>query len=317
MSRGERLVRFVVIGEGRPAKALLDVLVAAPGASVDALVLKSPESNPLAADARGRNIPVVDVARFVQEVPQTDGGWLINANSTTIIPANVLNAFEGRSLNFHPGLLPEYAGLHAHQWAIRNGEREFGVTVHRMEQRIDTGAIVGQLRFPIRPEDTGLSLFSRCLAVGAELFPRIVAQIVRGDPLDNVPQNLMRRKLYRHRDALDGRIDWKASAQSVVDFIRAGNYEPLSSPTYVARLDGIGDVDVEVLRARVEPASGGEPGAIVGLCDEGPLVVCGGGAAIRIVRARRGRQSMSRAHWDEYLSHVRDRRLLGRNDAAS
>lgn len=309
-------MRFVVIGEGRPAKALLDVLVAAPGVSVDALVVKDGESNPLAADAITRNIPVKDVSSFVQQVPRADGGWLINANSTTIIPAHVLNAFEGRSLNFHPGLLPEYAGLHTHQWAIRNGEREFGVTVHRMEQRIDTGAIVGQLRFPIRPEDTGLSLFSRCLAAGAELFPRVVAQIVRGEPLDDVPQDLTRRKLYRHRDALDGRIDWNTGAQAVADFIRAGNYEPLTSPTYVARLDRIGDADVEVLRARVEPASRSEPGTIVDLSDEGPLIACGDGAAIRIVRARRGRQAMARAQWDEYLAHVRDHRLLGRNDAA-
>lgn len=308
-------MRFVVIGEGRPAKALLDVLVAAPGALVDALVIKDPESNPLAADARGRDIPVVDVSRFVQEVPQPGGGWLINANSTTIIPADALNAFEGRSLNFHPGLLPEYAGLHTHQWAIRNGEREFGVTVHRMEQRIDAGAIVGQLRFPIRPEDTGLALFSRCLAAGAELFPRVVAQIVRGEPLADIPQDLTRRRLYRHRDALDGRIDWTTGAQAVVDFIRAGNYEPLTSPTYVARLDKIADADVEVLRARIEPASHGEPGAIVDVSDEGPLIVCGDGAAVRIVRARRGRQPMSRAQWDDYLSHVRDRRLLGRKDA--
>jgi methionyl-tRNA formyltransferase len=309
-------VRFVVIGEGRPAKALLDVLIAASGAAVDALVLNGPESNPLAADARGRNIPVVDVVNFVREVPRTDGGWLINANSTTIIPANVLNAFEGRSLNFHPGLLPEYAGLHTHQWAIRNGEREFGVTVHRMEQRIDTGAIVGQLRFAIRPEDTGLTLFSRCLAAGAELLPRIVTRIVRGEPLDDVAQDLTRRKLYRHKDALEGRIDWTASAQSIVDFIRAGNYEPLTSPTYVARLDGTGEVDVEVLRGRVEAASQGAPGAIVALSDEGPLVVCGDGAAVRIVRARRAGKTMSRAHWDDYLPHVRDRRLLGRGDAA-
>lgn len=308
-------MRFVVIGEGRPAKALLDVLVAAPGAEVDALVLKDPDDNPLSADARRRDIPLVDVTRFVQEGPQAGGGWLINANSTTIIPASVLNAFEGRSLNFHPGLLPEYAGLHTHQWAIRNGEREFGVTVHRMEQRIDTGAIVGQLRFPIRPEDTGLSLFSRCLAAGVELFPRIVAQIVRGEPLADIPQDLTRRKLYRHRDALDGRIDWNASAQAVVDFIRAGNYEPLTSPTYVARLDKVADADVEVLRARVEPASPGEPGAIVALSDEGPLIACGDGAAIRIIRARRGRQAASRAHWDEYLRQVRGC-LLGRNEAA-
>ena len=232
-----------------------------------------------------------------------------------IIPADVLKPFDGRSLNFHPGLLPEYAGLHTHQWAIRNGEQEFGVTVHRMEQRIDAGAIVGQQRFPIRPGDTGLSLFSRCLAAGAELFPRIIAQIVRGEPLADIPQDLTRRRLYRHRDALDGRIDWNDSAQRVVDFVRAGNYEPLTSPTYVARLDKVADFDIEVLRAKVEPASHGEAGTIADVSAEGPSIVCGDGAAIRIVKARRGRQPMSRAQWDDYLSHVRGRRLLGRSDA--
>jgi methionyl-tRNA formyltransferase len=312
------LVRFVVIGEGRPAKALLDVLVETQGASVDAIVLKNPESNPLAEDARRHAIAVVDVSRLARDLPPLGGkpgGWLINANSTVIIPPNILTLFEGRSLNFHPGLLPEYAGLHTHQWAIRNGEREFGVTVHRMEQRIDAGAIVGQSRFPIRPGDTGLSLFSRCLAAGAELFPRIIAQIVRGEPLADIPQDLTRRKLYRHRDALDGRIDWNDSAQRVVDFIRAGNYEPLSSPTYVARLDKLADLDVEVLRASVGPASHGDPGAIVDVAAEGPLVVCGDGATVRIVKARRGRQTMSLAQWEDYLSQVRGRRLLGRHEA--
>ena len=169
-------MRFVVIGEGRPARAVLENMVEAPGASVDALVLESPASNPLTEFARQHDVPVVDVDRFSREAEQlagTAGGWLINVNSTFIIPPGLLRLFEGRSLNFHPGLLPEYAGLHTHQWAIRNGEREFGVTVHRMEQRIDVGAIVGQLRFPIGPDDTGLSVFGRCLAAGAELFPRI------------------------------------------------------------------------------------------------------------------------------------------------
>jgi methionyl-tRNA formyltransferase len=141
---GSAVVRFVVIGEGRPARAVLDVLVEAPGVSVDPLVLKSPESNPLTEFGRRHNVSVVDVCSFSPEAKRlagTPGGWLINANSTFIIPTDVLKLFEGRNLNFHPGLLPEYAGLHTHQWAIRNGEREFGVTVHRMEQRIDAGAL--------------------------------------------------------------------------------------------------------------------------------------------------------------------------------
>src|SRR5262249_17546419 len=155
------LIRFVVIGEGRPARAVLGAMVEAPGASVGALVLESPATNPLTKFARRHDVPVVDVGRFSREAERVAGeagGWLINVNATFIIPSDVLRLFEGRNLNFHPGLLPEYAGLHTHQWAIRNGEREFGVTVHRMEQRIDAGAIVGQLRFPIGPDDTGLSL---------------------------------------------------------------------------------------------------------------------------------------------------------------
>jgi len=311
-------VRFVVIGEGRPARAVLENMVEAPGASVDALVLESPASNPLTEFARQHDVPVVDVDRFSREAEQlagTAGGWLINVNSTFIIPPGLLRLFEGRSLNFHPGLLPEYAGLHTHQWAIRNGEREFGVTVHRMEQRIDAGAIVGQLRFPIGPDDTGLSVFGRCLAAGAELFPRIIAQIVRGETLADVPQDLARRRLYRHRDALDGRIDWNDSARRIVDFIRAGNYEPFTSPTYVARLDPVAAFDIEVLRATREPGSDAHPGAVIDISAAGPLIACGDGAAVRIVRARRGRQLMVLPHWQDYLSGLRDRRLQGRSEA--
>jgi methionyl-tRNA formyltransferase len=312
------LVRFVVIGEGRPAKALLEFLVETAGATIDALVLKNPDSNPLAEFAHQHDVPVVDVSRLSQEtagIAGKPGGWLVNVNSTVIIPADVLKPFEGRSLNFHPGLLPEYAGLHTHQWAIRNGEREFGVTVHRMEERIDAGAIVGQQRFPIGPDDTGLSLFSRCLAAGAELFPRIIDQIIRGETLIDIPQDLTRRRLYRHRDALDARIDWNQDAERIVDFVRAGNYEPFASPTYVARLDPVPGFDIEVLRAVVEPAAGGDPGMIVDVSAAGPSILCGGGTAIRIVKARRGRAAMTLAQWHDYVLQVRDRRLLGRGGA--
>jgi len=241
-------------------------------------------------------------------------GWLVSANSTIIIPREVLELFEGRSLNLHPGLLPEYAGLHTHQWAIRNGEREFGVTVHRVEPQIDAGAIVGQVRFPISPEDTGLSLFRRCLTAGRELFSRIITQITRGEALTDVPQDLARRRLYRHRDALDGRIDWNESAVRIADFIRAGNYEPFASPSYVARLDRMGGFDVEVLRATKEGVSTARPGAVVDVSAAGPLIACGDGATIRIVKARHGREAMSTERWHEYISHVPGGQLLGRSE---
>lgn len=100
-------MRFVVIGEGRPASALLDFLVEASGAAIDALVLKNPDSNPLAEFAQQHDVPVVDVSRLTQEtgrIAGKPGAWLVNVNSTVIIPADVLKLFEGRSLNFHPEL---------------------------------------------------------------------------------------------------------------------------------------------------------------------------------------------------------------------
>jgi UDP-4-amino-4-deoxy-L-arabinose formyltransferase/UDP-glucuronic acid dehydrogenase (UDP-4-keto-hexauronic acid decarboxylating) len=294
---------------------LLDFMTEAPDVSITALVLENPARNPLAAFAQKHGIAVFERQNFAREaegVANGRGGWLINVNSTFIIPVGVLAMFEGRCLNFHPGLLPEYAGLHTHQWAIRNGEREFGVTVHRMEQRIDTGAIVGQVRFPIKPDDTGLSLFSRCLSAGAELFARIIAQITRGEALTDIPQDLTRRRLYRHRDALDGRIDWSDGAIRIANFIRAGNYEPFTSPTYVARLDTVPGFEIEVLRATTERASAIDPGAVLEISAAGPLIACGDGNAIRIVKARNGRQVMSLAQWHDYVSHLPDRRLAGR-----
>jgi methionyl-tRNA formyltransferase len=310
------MVRFVVVGEGRPAKAIVDAIVRTGAAAIDALLVDEPARNPLAEFAVRQGIAVIDTRRLATEfarMAHNQNSWLISANSTLIIPPEVLGAFEGRSLNFHPGLLPEYAGLHTHQWAIRNAEQEFGVTIHRLERRVDAGAIVAQVRFPIRPQDTGLSLFGRCLAAGAELFSQVVTRIVQGEVLVDFPQDLTRRRLYRHGDALDDRIDWNEDAVRVINYIRAGNYEPFTSPTYVARLDRMTGFDIEVLRAAAaEGTTCAPPGTVVDTAPAGPLIACGDGTTIRIVKARNGGEVMLPGRWREYFSHLPNSRLLGR-----
>jgi UDP-4-amino-4-deoxy-L-arabinose formyltransferase/UDP-glucuronic acid dehydrogenase (UDP-4-keto-hexauronic acid decarboxylating) len=309
------MVRFVVVGEGRPAKAIVDAIIRTGDATIEALLFEEPARNPLAEFATRQGITVIETRRIATEcarMAHEPNRWLISANSTLIIPPEVLGAFDGRSLNFHPGLLPEYAGLHTHQWAIRNAEQEFGVTIHRLERRLDAGAIVAQARFPVRPQDTGLSLFGRCLAAGAELFSQVVTQIVQGEALIDFPQDLTRRRLYRHRDALDDRIGWDEDAMQVINFIRAGNYEPFASPTHVARLDRMAGFDIEVLRAVGEGTTCAPPGTVIDADAAGPLIACGDGATIRIVRARSGGELISPERWREYVSQLPERRLLGR-----
>lgn len=63
--------------------------------------------------------------------------------------------------NFHPGLLPEYRGSGAYSWAIINGEKRTGVTLHVIDKDIDHGPIIEKRDFPIFPSSTAEELFFR------------------------------------------------------------------------------------------------------------------------------------------------------------
>jgi methionyl-tRNA formyltransferase len=232
---------------------------------------------------------------------QLGADWLLCINSTVVLPAALIALFEGRALNCHPGPLPEYAGLHVHQWAIRNGETEFGVTLHRMEAWVDTGPIMASRHFPIRPDDTGLSLFRRAMSEAADLAAAAVGRIASGDVPPCVAQDLSRRRLYRHRDALDGRIDWQLPRRAVMDFIRAGNYEPFRSPTFVPGIEMPSGVTVEVLRAESAGTTDRCPGSFVAVQEPGPVVACGDGQALCITRARDDAGFMDNACWHYHL----------------
>jgi UDP-4-amino-4-deoxy-L-arabinose formyltransferase/UDP-glucuronic acid dehydrogenase (UDP-4-keto-hexauronic acid decarboxylating) len=217
--------------------------------------------------------------------------WIININSTVLLPSAVLTQASQGAVNMHPGLLPEYAGLHTHQWAIRNGERECGITIHFMEPGLDTGDIILQRRFAIRAEHTGLTLFLDCMREGTEAMRDVLTRIAGGAALPRAPQDATRRRLYRHGDALDGRIDWTWPAAVVERFVRAGNYLPFESPSYTAFVEttnGHGDCALEVMDVRVieEAAGAGSPGEVGGTAGGSPIVGCGDGRGVALRQAR-------------------------------
>ncbi len=164
------------------------------------------------AFARERRIPLLgsDVLRAENAWPaDLEADRLVNINGSVIVAPHVLDRFDGRALNMHPGPLPEYAGLHVHQWAIRNGEARHGATIHVMEAGVDTGPIVDMVRFPIVEADTGLSLFKRTMDLGTKLLIHVLEGVIKGTPPASRPQDLARRHYYRHDDALDGTIVWE------------------------------------------------------------------------------------------------------------
>ena len=83
-----------------------------------------------------------------------------------------------RFFNMHFSALPKYKGMFTAVLPILNGEKQTGVTLHRMDNGIDTGDIVDQIIFDIMPEDTSHDLYFKCLDYGFDLFKKNIDKLI-------------------------------------------------------------------------------------------------------------------------------------------
>jgi methionyl-tRNA formyltransferase len=309
--------RFVLIGsEAQIALDAAKMLLADPAATL-AAVFAGTSGGRLARYAQEHGVAVFPSERFRADGEQLCRDlacdWLINAYGTVIVPPAMLRLFPGQALNVHPGPLPEYGGLHMNQWALRNGETRFGATIHLMDEQVDTGAIVRQAWFDIAPTDTGLSLFTRTQQVATALLREVLGDILAGRALRPVAQDLTRLRVYRHAEALDGRIDWRWPAKQIVDFVRAGNYRPFASPTYTAYVEQEG-ARIEILKACVGAPAAAPCGTVVEVGEDGPRIACGEGGSVVLARAEAQRVLVDVARWRRWLDVLPQARLSGRQD---
>jgi len=85
-----------------------------------------------------------------------------------------LARFPGRIVNVHPSLLPDFPGLQAIEQAVAAGVRTTGVTVHLVDEGIDTGPVLRQEPVPVEPVDT---LVERIHSVEHRLLPEVVSEL--------------------------------------------------------------------------------------------------------------------------------------------
>ena len=104
----------------------------------------------------GHEITVVWSAKrnqkFSEEILSWEGDYLFRFYSHIIIPKTLLNRIK-TSINFHPGS-PDHPGSGMTNWALYNNCKEFGVTVHLIDDKIDHGKILRVKRFKILDNDS-------------------------------------------------------------------------------------------------------------------------------------------------------------------
>lgn len=96
-----------------------------------------------------------------------------------ILTPGFVAGWQGRMLNIHPSLLPNYPGLHTHERALEAGDSHGGCTVHLVTAELDDGPMLGQTAVAILPGDTPETLAARVLIAEHQLYSRCLEKLVR------------------------------------------------------------------------------------------------------------------------------------------
>lgn len=120
-------------------------------------------------------------AAYVEALQAARVEWVLLAGFMRILKHRFLQAFALRVVNIHPSLLPSFPGLEAWRQAVDYGVKQTGVTVHLVDQGVDTGPIIAQVAVPVEDDDTPGRLHARIQAVEHRLYPEAVAALIRGE----------------------------------------------------------------------------------------------------------------------------------------
>jgi len=99
---------------------------------------------------------------------------VVLAGFMRILTPTFVSHYEGRMLNIHPSILPNFKGLHTHQAALEAGVKVHGATVHFVTSELDHGAYVMQSCVPVCSDDTAQTLAARVLRTEHVIYPQVL-----------------------------------------------------------------------------------------------------------------------------------------------
>jgi natural product biosynthesis luciferase-like monooxygenase protein len=228
--------------------------------------------------AKERGVLLVDPFAYVEALRKEPFDYLFAITHLAILPDDVIALPTKGAINFHDGPLPRYAGLNAPAWALMNGERTYGVTWHRVGSKVDAGDILKQVTFDLAPDETSLSLNTKCFAHAIESFAELVPALASGTAAATAQNRADRTYFGRYRrPEAAGVVDWSRPAASIEALVRALEFgERYSNALGVAKVHA-GKESFLLTRATAEPGSDAAAGTITFVREDAIGVATGEG----------------------------------------
>ena len=233
------------------------------------------DDNEVKRAAEELGIPLIEINSFkddiVKTLPDYKPDLFVVASFGLIVPRWVLDIPSKGPINVHPSLLPLYRGPSPIQWAILFGDETTGITLIRMNEKMDEGDVIYQEQVMIRQAESFIDLSERLSARVAEILPEVINNIEIQGMMKGTEQ---RQELATYTPIITkemGTIDWRKSAVEIDRQMRAF----VLWPTAYTSLDGN---MMKIFEAVVEKSSEVmNPGQIQGITREGILVDTGHG----------------------------------------
>lgn len=208
------------------------------------------------------------------EIQQVLAGYqadlMVVAAYGLILPPAVLQIPRLGCLNIHASLLPRWRGAAPIQRAIQAGDAQTGITIMQMDAGLDTGDMLLKKSCSIEKNETAASLHDKLALLGADAITEAL-ELLEKDKLIATPQPNESATYAAKLTKEEARLDWTLSALELDRAVRGFNPFP-GAVAY------INDTPIRIWQARVYEGMSGEPGIILAVKDQTPIVACGEGA---------------------------------------
>ncbi|MDA0284416.1 MAG: methionyl-tRNA formyltransferase [Planctomycetota bacterium] len=195
----------------------------------------------------------------LERLREFDADLFVTAAYGQILSADLLSIPRLGAINIHASLLPKYRGAAPIQFAIINGETETGITIFRIEPKLDAGPVLGVLKTAIGDNESYGDLQDRLATLAVPLTCQIIDDLAAGTATETIQDGTLVTKAPRLTKT-DGVIPWQKSSRLVGCHIRG--VQPWPKPSTILH---VGDNAIRMLVLDVETSDrlvSGDPGTV-------------------------------------------------------
>ena len=164
----------------------------------------------------------VNTLNSIKKLEKYNADLFVSMSFNQIIKKKLINVPPKGFINCHAGALPFYRGRCVLNWVLINGEKKFGVTVHFIDEGIDTGDIISQKIYKIKQNDNYKTLLRRSEKYCANLLVNSIIKISK-KKLSTIKQSSINKKgsYFKLRKVGDEVINWNQKNKDIFNFVRA------------------------------------------------------------------------------------------------